>query len=119
MDIIVTYAIAPTLAAKQATSIIPIVFATAGDPVGTGLVASLPRAGRSSERMKQFKMFEYDHVSPDAEDSIYWVYPKDSRGITLGTLKFFRDGRAEYTEKLFNDDGKVSKLIQAHCHLAR
>jgi putative ABC transport system substrate-binding protein len=45
VDIIVTYATAPTLAAKQATSIIPIVFATAGDPVGTGLVASLPRPG--------------------------------------------------------------------------
>jgi putative ABC transport system substrate-binding protein len=43
VDVIVTYATPPTLAAKQATSAIPIVFALAGDPVRTGLVASLAR----------------------------------------------------------------------------
>jgi putative ABC transport system substrate-binding protein len=45
VDVIVTFATAPSLAAKQATSVIPIVFATAGDPVGTGLVASLAQPG--------------------------------------------------------------------------
>ena len=45
VDVIVTWGTASTIAAKQATSVIPIVFATAGDPVGTGVVASLARPG--------------------------------------------------------------------------
>ena len=45
MDVIVTYSTSSVLAAKQATSAIPIVFAAANDPVGAGLVASLARPG--------------------------------------------------------------------------
>jgi ABC-type uncharacterized transport system substrate-binding protein len=45
VDVIVTQGILPSVAAKDATSVIPIVFASAGDPVGTGLVASLARPG--------------------------------------------------------------------------
>jgi putative tryptophan/tyrosine transport system substrate-binding protein len=45
VDVIFTWATPPAVAAKQATSVIPIVFAVVGDPLGTGLVVSLARPG--------------------------------------------------------------------------
>ena len=45
VDIILVTSIAAALACKQATAVIPIVFPVAGDPLGTGLVASLARPG--------------------------------------------------------------------------
>jgi putative ABC transport system substrate-binding protein len=45
VDVIVTYGTPAVIAAKQATSLIPIVFAVAGDPIGSNLVASLARPG--------------------------------------------------------------------------
>src|SRR5205807_3775220 len=45
VDVIVTWFTPTAQAAKQATHEIPIVMADTGDPIGTGLVASLPRPG--------------------------------------------------------------------------
>jgi putative ABC transport system substrate-binding protein len=45
VDVIVTSGAGPVIAAKRATSTIPIVFTVASDPVGTGLVATLARPG--------------------------------------------------------------------------
>jgi len=45
VDIIVTWGSEAVVAAKQATSVTPIVFAASGDPIGTGLVVSLARPG--------------------------------------------------------------------------
>ena len=45
VNVIVTSGTPAVMTLQQATSVIPIVFATAGDPVSTGLVASLARPG--------------------------------------------------------------------------
>jgi ABC-type uncharacterized transport system substrate-binding protein len=45
VDLIATFGTPPTLAAKQATTTIPIVMIGVGDPVGSGLVSSLARPG--------------------------------------------------------------------------
>jgi putative ABC transport system substrate-binding protein len=45
VDVMVLQGSAAAIAAKQATSVIPIVFPVSGDPIGTGLVASLARPG--------------------------------------------------------------------------
>jgi putative ABC transport system substrate-binding protein len=45
VDIIVTFGTLAPLAAKRATSTIPIVMTSAGDPLGSGLVTTLARPG--------------------------------------------------------------------------
>ena len=45
VDVLVTYSTSGALAAKSATSTVPIVVAAMGDPVGTGIAPSLSRPG--------------------------------------------------------------------------
>ena len=54
VDVIVSAAIQPSLAAKDATSRIPVVFAGVGDPVAWGLVKSLARPGANITGLTNF-----------------------------------------------------------------
>jgi putative ABC transport system substrate-binding protein len=78
VDVIVTHNTPPTLAAKQATSLIPIVFATAGDPVGTGIVASLARPGGNVTGLSS--------QSPDAAGKRVELLREITPGLRLLTI---------------------------------
>ena len=54
VDIIVTVGVPPALAAKRATSTIPIIAALVGDPIGAGLVTSLARPGGNVTGISHF-----------------------------------------------------------------
>src|SRR5262245_50518411 len=56
LDLIVTWATGPALAAKRATSKVPIIFALATDPVGSGLVASLARPAGNATGLSAFNL---------------------------------------------------------------
>jgi putative ABC transport system substrate-binding protein len=81
VDVIVTRNTPATLAAKQATTTVPIVMAGAGDPLSTGLVASLARptgnvtgvtfvgAGLAAKRLELLKAIV---PSPLKRVALYW-----------------------------------------------
>jgi len=54
VDVIVTRGTPAALAAKQATGTIPIVMASSGDPLGTGIVASLAHPGGNVTGLSAF-----------------------------------------------------------------
>ena len=87
VDLIVVAGTPPALAAKKATTTIPIVMANAGDPVGAGLVASLARPGGNvtglsslSTRAKYQKARGTQGRSPQARPS--WTSAADGRQHT-------------------------------------
>jgi putative ABC transport system substrate-binding protein len=84
VDIIVTSGTPCTMAAKQVTATIPIVMASVGDPLGTGLVTSLARptgnvTGWSilSPELTQKLLQMVTETSPRAKQTAFLVNPRN------------------------------------------
>jgi putative tryptophan/tyrosine transport system substrate-binding protein len=118
VDVIVTYGgTLPTLAAKGATSTIPIVFSGVGDPVGIGLVASLARPGGNLTGFSNMalelmpKLLELiSELVPQAAAIALLVYPNNpyaeplirivqeaarAKGVNLFVLKAGNEGEID------------------------
>jgi putative ABC transport system substrate-binding protein len=126
VDVIVTQGGSlPTLAAKSATSTIPIVFSGVGDPIGIGLVASLARPGGNLTGFSNMafelmpKLLELiSELVPQAKAIALLVYPNNpyaeplirivqeaarAKGVNLFVLKAGTEGEI---------DAAFSSLVQ-------
>src|SRR5262245_834598 len=83
VDVILTHNTPPVLAAKQETSVIPIVFATAADPVDTGLVTSLARPGGNVTGLSYRSCWQTDRTFTRARP---WSSPVGVPGPTRQSL---------------------------------
>jgi putative tryptophan/tyrosine transport system substrate-binding protein len=80
VDVIVTGGSAPTRAAKEATSLIPIVMAQDNDPVAAGIVSSLARPGGNITGLSNFS----PELAGKRLEILKEVVPKLSRVALLG-----------------------------------
>jgi len=78
-DVIVTYSTPAVRAFQKATSTIPIVAVTVGDPVGNGLAASLARPGGNITGLSN----PGEDISPKYLELVIALYPKLSRVAVL------------------------------------
>jgi len=78
-DIVVTYTAPSVRAFQKASSTIPIVAITVGDPVGNGLAASLARPGRNVTGLSN----PGQDISPKYLELLIALYPKLSRVAVL------------------------------------
>ena len=82
VDVVVVSATSTALAAKKATSTIPIVMTTSVDPVGVGLIASLARPGGNITGLAGFS----DDLAGKRLEILKEVLPKSTRfGVISGT----------------------------------
>ena len=78
VDVIYAFTTSPALAARKATTTIPIVFSGVGDPVGTGLVGSLAHPGGNATGLSVLAT----ELSGKRLEMLREIIPTASRGTT-------------------------------------
>ena len=95
VDVIVTAGTPATLAVKKATTSVPLVMVAVGDPVGTGIAASLSRPGGNITGLSS--------IAPDLEgkrlELLREVVPKLSRvGVFWNPVNLFHAGSLQQAQ---------------------
>ena len=105
VDIVVTEGTPAAEAAKKATASIPVVFGNGGDPVGSGLVASLARPGGNVTGLSDFstslvtKRLELlKEVAPAATSVAFLLNPRNLSNLL--ELKYLREAAGTLGLKL-------------------
>jgi putative ABC transport system substrate-binding protein len=106
VDVIVTDGPAPTRAAKEATSTIPIVMAQDSDPVANGFVASLARPGGNITGLSTLR----PELSGKQLELLKEIVPKLSRVAVLGTST--QQGNAQVLKEIELTAGALKVKLQ-------
>jgi ABC-type uncharacterized transport system substrate-binding protein len=105
-EVIVTFGTTAAQAAKTATTTTPIVMAFAGDPVGTGLVASLARPGGNVTGMS----LATSELAGKRLELLKQIIPKATRLTILGDIT--REVEVQETEKGARVLGMTVALVE-------
>ena len=85
VDVIVTGGTLPVVAAKRATSTIPIIFAGVGNPIGAGLVATIARPGGNITGVSN----QTPEVAGKRIELLREIAPRLARVAILGNVESF------------------------------
>lgn len=100
----------PTLAAKSATSTIPIVFEAVGDPVGIGLVASLARPGGNVTGFTNITT----ELMPKRVDLLSQIAPRASViALLVNPINANAEGVIRYTQEAARAKGMQLSVLKA------
>jgi putative ABC transport system substrate-binding protein len=99
VDVIITNSTPGAFAAKGATSTIPIVFTSVGDPIGSGLVASLAHPGGNLTGFSNFNAA----LAPKVLDLIAALIPRAS------SIALLANPKNPYSEMVIRSVGDASR----------
>ena len=106
-DAIITVATPPAIAAKRATTTIPIVMATAGDPVRSGIVASFARPGGNVTGVTLYG----SELSAKRVEVLKEALPRTTRLAALG------NARNPYSQHSWEDMEPAARALGLDPHL--